>query len=77
MAMFGCRELINIGGDFVAIARWMLPDLNMDMEQPGVFIQHYNTYQRLQLFCLSQERCTITLINIYHTFFSASGILQF
>ena len=23
MALFGCRELINIGGRFVAIARWM------------------------------------------------------
>ena len=23
MALFGCRELINVGGGFVAIARWM------------------------------------------------------
>ena len=37
MALFGCRELINIGGGFVAIAKMkagtMLPDWNMDVEQ--------------------------------------------
>ena len=31
-----------------------------------IIIQYYTTYQSLQLFCLSQKRCTITLVNIYH-----------
>ena len=34
MTLFGCAELINTGGGFVAIARWIQePDLNMDMEK--------------------------------------------
>ena len=32
-----------------------------------VLILVYSTYQSLHLFSLSQERCTITLTDIYHT----------
>ena len=36
MALFGCRELINIGGGFEAMnAGTMLPDCNLEMKQGG------------------------------------------